>query len=153
MLHDQFKPLIIHWLKQSKELYQRDCEDYASMAKIILLECCIKYDKNRGVPFASYFKITLYNQYANHKKKKVVPTMTLQEIGVGEELMEDMDYQIKKELFSEALITLSPTDQKILLRITQGFSHQQIAEELSISKKTVLNRKYAAIQKLKELIG
>lgn len=123
------------------------------MAKVILLECCNQYDQGRGVPFASYYKITLYNTYANHKKKKVVPTTLLQEVEMQEETVEDIDYQIKKKMFNEAMETLSITDQKILLRIVQGFSHQQIADELNISKKTVLNRKYASIQKLKKVIG
>ncbi|MGL5691415.1 MAG: sigma-70 family RNA polymerase sigma factor [Bacteroidales bacterium] len=151
-MHAQFKPLIIKWLRQSKELYQKNCEDYASMAKVVLLECCTKYDKGRGVPFASYFKITLYNAYANHKKKKNVSTVEFTE-GIMGETNQDLEHGMKKELFNQALRALGETDQKILLRICQGFTHTQIAEELGLSKKTVLNRKYVAVQKLKEVIG
>lgn len=122
------------------------------MAKIILLECCTKYDQSRGVPFASYYKITLYNAYANHKKKKEVPVIEITEGNMGN-TMQDFEYAMKRELFAKALSNLNQIDQKILIRICEGFTHEQIANELHLSKKTILNRKYVAIQKLKEILG
>lgn len=123
-----------------------------SMAKVILLECCNDYDWTRGVPFASYYKIKLYHWYANYKKKKVVLVTDL--MMQTEEFTLEVNYENewKKEKFSNALAQLSDIERKILIRICEGFTHQQIAEELRLSKKTILNKKYIAMQKVKNHI-
>ena len=150
-LHERFKPLIIAWMKQSKELYQNNREDYESMAKIILYECAQNYDEGRGVPFESYYKIKLYHWYANHKRKKQVETVGLNAIN---DLIKEQEqvFNEKRHQFNMALSELSETHQKIVLRIVQGFTKEQIAQELGLSKKTILNKKYEAISKLKEII-
>lgn len=153
-LYNRFKPLIITWLKQSKELYQKDREDYESTAKLILYECAQDYDEGRGVPFESYYKIKLYHWYGNHKKKKTPICVELQEIS---EHYQDMYEQIlekkeKKSTMCIALNCLTEMERDIVLRIMEGFTEEQIATEYGLCRKTIQNKKYAAVSKMKKFI-
>ena len=149
-IHQSFKPLIIAWLRQTKEYYQLEREDYESMAKIILMECCMNYQAERGVPFASYYKIKLYNWYGNYKKKKRIITEQISDEGAPNE---EKKYKLEREMFLGAVKTLKETDREILLLLCKGYSHDQIAKALGLTKKTVMNKKYLAIRELKKIIG
>lgn len=146
-----FKPLIIAWLRQSKELYQKNREDYESMAKIILLESVQTYDEARGVPFQSYYKINLYHWYANHKRKKYWQEVALTE-ATSQTEQETDDLEEVKEQMEEAIKTLPPTQQHIVKRLKEGYSEQEIALELGLKKKTVQNKKYEALDHLRKYI-
>lgn len=153
-LYNRFKPLIIAWLKQSKELYQKEREDYESTAKMILYECAMNFDEGRGVPFESYYKIKLYHWYANHKKKKLPICVELQEIreqknDIYEQILEQRE---KKSTMCIALNCLTESERDIILRIMEGFTEEQIASEYGLCRKTVQNKKYAAISKMKKFI-
>lgn len=150
-LYMRFTPLIIAWLKQSTELYQQNREDYESMAKIILYECAKDFDEGRGVPFQSYYKIKLFHWYANHKRKKHVPTIELKEAAAIIDLEED--YAEQKQQIRGAITHLSDMQRDIILKIMQGFTEEQIAYDFGLSKKTIQNKKYEAIAKLKEIVS
>ncbi len=151
-VHQRFRPLIISWLKQTKELYQQNREDYESMAKIILLECIKKYDTQKGVPFESFYKITLYHWYANHKRKKTFETVKLTEdIATYEDIhiIQQIEYEEKKQCIQNGIAILTEQERFIILRVLENFTPEQIAQEMNLSKKTILNKKYQAIAKLK----
>lgn len=150
-LYERFRPLIIAWLKQSRELYQENRQDYESKAKIILYECAKSYDEGRGVPFQSYYKIKLYHWYANHKRKKHVQTISIKSAEqVPCENQEAEDY---KEQIKGAIGHLTEIQRDIILKIMEGFTEKQIAELFGLSKKTIQNKKYEAIAKLKEIVN
>ena len=154
-LYERFRPLIIAWMKQTKELYQQNREDFESMAKVILYESAQKYDEARGVPFESFYKINLYHWYGNYKRKKRYKEVELTEAAeqMNESIQESLvEMKEKKIMLNNALSQLSSMEYNIILRIMQGFTEQQIADEYSLSKKTIQNKKYVAMAKMKEFI-
>lgn len=152
-LYDKFKPLIKKWLYKTKEFYQKNKEDYESMAKIILYESAIKFEEGRGVPFQSFYKINLYHWYGNHKRKKeFLMGQYQEEISLEDELTRMVEEKEQKLLLDMAIKSLSDKDRDIILKHLQGFTDEQIALKYKVSKKTIQNRRYNIINKLKNRV-
>ena len=154
-LHKQFLPLIFSWLYKI-QAPQSDREDYMSQAKIILLESAKRYDFTRNVPFASYYKINLYHWYGNHMTKKRWNLLPYEQV-----LQESTETDFDKELLNKEKIKmihklqcyLTKQEVIILEGILNGLSEKEIARGMGLSKKTVLNKKYIMISKLKKHLG
>ncbi len=152
-----FNPLIYSWLGKIKVPYD-EREDYLSHAKIVLMECAIHYDVNRNVPFESYFKIKLYHFYGNHISKKQIQTLSLVNESLYDEMVTvDFDTSLEKEERIQMLLALDHhlTNQEsyILHALLHGDTILQISKTLGITTKTVLNKKYKIISKMKQLLG
>ncbi len=153
-LLEKFNPLIYNWLYKIKA-NKNNREDFYSSAKIILLESVKSFDENKGVPFPSYYKIKLYNWYGNQiaKDKKTVALYIKEYDGV-----ENINFD--KNLFTEEKIlliknksqNLTAQEQKILDKLLKSQSEKDIAKDLGLSKKTILNKKYIIIAKLKKIL-
>lgn len=152
-LLEKFQPLIIAWLKQSKELYQKDREDFESMAKIILYECAIEFQEARGVPFQSFYKMRLYHWYSNFKKRKQIMKVELHQIEDQQEDLQQLIVENEKKMFMNlAIKQLSERERHIILRHLEGFTDEQISSEMKICKKTIQNYRYTIVKKLQQII-
>lgn len=155
-LEEKFKPMILTWLKKIHQLNTNETEDYLSVAKIILLECAKKFDKTKNVPFASYYKISLYHWYGNQMRKKKVECISLENFynvtGIEDDYCDDNDIKEKVQLLALSMGSLNTQEQDILNKLLEGQSPIEIAHSLNLSKKTVLNRKYIIIKKLRAVI-
>ena len=151
-LTERFKPLVFSWLRKIHQLHTEQTEDYISMAKVILLECAKNYDKRRRVPFESYYKISLYNWYGNQMQKKKLACVSLNEMIGHEEtpdLLEQLEQKNKILHLAQHMDKLSDQEQEILKHLMNGESAAEIGKLLHLSKKTILNKKYIIIKKMK----
>lgn len=150
-LHKQFIPLVYSWLYKIRAS-QNDREDYMSQAKIILLESAKHYDFTRNVPFASYYKINLYNWYGNHMSKKKWDTLPYSFIEEG--CLDNIEEGLLHEEQMNCILNLKRvlTEQEciILKGLIKDKSTNEIAKEMGLSKKTILNKKYAMLSKIRK---
>lgn len=152
LLLTQFEPLIMSWLKKNKKLYDSEKEDYYSMAKIILLECALDFDFTKHVPFPSYYKIKLWHTTGNVMRKKKLLCVSIDTYGDECDPSDfTVDYERKEQLRQLKLLSqeLTSKEREILEMVQEGYEIGEIAAMLGIKKKTVQNRKYMAIKKLK----
>lgn len=150
-LQKQFLPLILSWVHKTKA-HPNDREDYISQAKIILLESAKSYDFRRNVPFASYYKINLYHWYGNQMTKKKWPVLSYEHLE-DESTETDFDMELLNREKIEEIKKLSPCltlhEQYILEGMLRNKAAKDIAKEMGLSKKTVLNKKYIMIKKIR----
>ena len=152
LLMESFKPLILSWLKKIHQLHTDETEDYISMAKIILLECATTYDINRNVPFQSYYKIKLYNWYGNQIQKKKLNCINIEEAyhhGIDIDFIEEIEKEKNALLLRKGMALLTSQEQGILKKLLEGQTASEIAKQMKLSKKTILNKKYIIIKKMK----
>ena len=150
-----FRPLIITWLKRTHKLNTNEFEDYFSMAKIILLECVYDYDTNKKVPFESYYRIKLYHWYGNKMQRKKFELTNLEENKLpveNNDLIEHIEHEQKKALLQTKLHVLNKRELLLYELIIKGHTTKEISKIMNITPKTVLNKKYIIINKLKEQI-
>ena len=155
-LYEMFHPLIYAWLRKTHKLYTSEKEDYLSIAKIILLECAKNYVSEKNVPFQSYFKISLYHWYGNQLKKKQLTTTNLDETMPPIESNDWLSELERKSELHQVDIMIQSLDHKeqlIFKKLTNGQSALEIARDLQLSKKTILNKKYIIINKLKKTLS
>lgn len=154
-LSERFSPLIYSWLKKIHELHTPEKEDYVSQAHLILWECVQDFDYTRGVNFASYYKIKLYHWYGNQMQKKKLSCVTLDEAkGVSEEQECFKALWIKEQLerIEKHLKDASEEEKALFHALMEDKSIEDIAREMERTKKTVQNKKYALIKKIRVLV-
>lgn len=152
----QFKPLIYSWLKKNKKLYTAEHEDYYSLAKTILLECALNYEADKHVPFPSYYKIKLWHKTGNIIHKKKHQYISLEALGDTSNLDDfTVDYEYKEQLEQLQLARQQLTEQEndLLDKILLGYDAKEIAAFYHLKKKTILNRKYLLVKKLRQIIS
>lgn len=150
-----FEPLIYSWLKKTKKLHTPEEEDYYSLAKITLLECALNYQAEKGVPFQSYYKITLWHKTGNIIHKKHHPCISLELFGETEEAKSFTMHDEQREQLEQlqhARLFLTAKECDLLDKILQGYKAKEIAMMYGLKKKTILNRKCLLVKKLKELL-
>lgn len=158
LLLEQFKPLILSWLKRIHQLHTSETEDYMSMAKIILLECAKSYDSTKNVPFQSYYKIKLYHWYGNQLQKRRIEYISLENERLDtydfldENFTKTLELEEQMELIYSCIDTLQDQEKEIFLLLLAGLSPREIGEQYRLSKKTIQNKKYIIIKKLQEAI-
>lgn len=158
LLLEQFKPLILSWLKRIHQLHTSETEDYMSMAKIILLECAKSYDSTKNVPFQSYYKIKLYHWYGNQLQKRKVECISFEDEQMnGEDFLNDnftKDLERKEQLerIYNYIDKLPKQEKEIFLLLLAGLSPREIGEQYHLSKKTIQNKKYIIIKKLQRAV-
>lgn len=148
-----FHPLIYGWIRRIGKLYSQDREDYYSSAKIILFECVMEFDKGRGVPFESFYKITLFHWYSNHASK-----MCKEELTDIKEQIDELQYLVEQEknermqLLNAAMQSLTPKQQRIIRYALCGYHDKEIAQLEEVSLKNVRNNRERSIKKLRHII-
>ena len=152
ILLESFKPLILSWLRKIHQLHTSETEDYISMAKIILLECAETYDARKKVPFQSYYKIKLYNWYGNQMQRKKFHCINIEEAyqhGIDIDFTEEIEKEKNALLLEKSMATLTDQEQDIIKKLLEGQTASEIAKQMKLSKKTILNKKYIIIKKMK----
>ena len=152
-IQQAFRPLIFSWLKKTHQLYTSEKEDLYSQALLILWECIIAFDVKKGVPFASYYKLSLYHWYGSYMQKKK-PLPSCQTDYMSEQVEDDrvIETLIEKEQMAEVVRfvqTLSQDEQKLFHALLQEQSTKEIAEQMHLTKKTIQNKKYALVKKIR----
>ena len=117
-----------------------------------MLESAKNYDFRRNVPFASYYKINLYHWYGNQLTKKDWPLLSYEHL--QDECTEtDFDTELLNKEKIKAIKAISrhltEHEQYILEGMLNNKVAKEIAREMGLSKKTVLNKKYIMIKKLR----
>lgn len=153
-IQQAFRPLIFSWLKKTHQLCTSEKEDLYSQALLILWECIIAFDVKKGVPFASYYKLSLYHWYGSYMQKKK-PLLSYQvDYYMSEQVEEDrvIETLIEKEQI-DAIVryvhTLSQDEQTLFHALLQEQSTKEIAEQMHLTKKTIQNKKYALVKKIR----
>lgn len=152
-IQQAFQPLIYSWLKKTHQLYTSEKEDLYSQALLILWECIIAFDVKKGVPFASYYKLSLYHWYGSYMQKKK-PLPSCQTDYMSEQVEDDrvIETLIEKEQMAEVVRfvqTLSQDEQKLFHALLQEQPTKKIAEQMHLTKKTIQNKKYALVKKIR----
>lgn len=155
-LCERFNPLIYSWLKKIHQLYTPEKEDYLSEAHLILWECVQDFDYTRGVNFASYYKIKLYHWYGNQMQKKKLNYVALEEVkAVSEEEQEcfkKLWIKDQLEMIKSCLKDVSEEERALFHALIQDKTIEEIAKEMERTKKTVQNKKYALIKKIRLML-
>ena len=152
----RFNPLIINWLIKNKKLYSQEEEDYRSMAKIILVECALNFDVKKQVPFHSYYKIALWHATGNYRRKKQPVCISLDnwmDTKSVDDLVSNYEHKEEVEYLKTLTKHLTSKERVVIYWVQQGYKNEEIAKLLGVKKKTIQNRKYMAIKKLKEVAG
>ena len=134
-------------------------EDLLHEGYVIILQSLKDYDVKRNVHFLQYVKIRLYYFYKNYYKKSIKnSTLSVECLNeTGKELISDSLSQISKVMMKEekdalykCMNELSEKEQIVLnLFYFQGFSIQEISDELNLEYRSVINLKSNAIRKLR----
>ena len=155
-LREQFKPLIYSWLKKTHQLHTSEKEDYLSQAYLILWECIQSYDHTKGVAFASYYKIKLYHWYGNQMQKKKLQCVALEEASIQ---LQDQDHLFRQlwtscqlQIIEHHLKDVSQEEKKLFHALVQDKSMEELARDMQLTKKTVQNKKYALLKKIRMML-
>lgn len=161
ILLNKFTPLI----KSSIRRYYNSKNDYEDLMQEgyeIILKSIMDYDPERGVELIGYIKAMLKYHYLNkHREKKTVSLNEPLEDGemmdflVGDE-KDPLDDLIKREENAVLLKSLNTLTLKQKRVITDYYIRNipigEIAKNMGISYRTVVNTKLNALKKLKREI-
>lgn len=160
-LLNKLRPLIISSINKYYP-NSRDYEDLIQDGNIVIIECINNYDISKGVYFLGYVKTMLkYNYLQNHRLKHMISLNS----PVGDDNDNEMMDLLKSEDL-EPIETLIITETNEILRNCLGvlterqrdiviffyienISIGDIAKNLQISYRTVVNTKTKAIDKLR----
>ena len=161
LLLKKVRGLIINQVKKYNPV-GIDYEDLIQDGYIVTLEAIENYDQNRGVYFLGYLKAMLRFYYLEKGREK---TYTSLNIVVGDDnnfelidFLEDdfnlEDFIVEKEevdTLKEALNSLTSRQRKVVvLYYLKNYSIGEVASELGVSYRTVVNTKVTAVNKLKK---
>lgn len=140
-------------------------EDLMQEGYLVIGECVDRFDADKGIPFLGYVKATLRYHFMDLGRKSVKEQcdslnrtiksaegeITLMDVIADEEASADgaMLHDEKMKALMEGIKTLSPRElQVISLNYYVGLNMIEIARELGIAYRTVVNTKVHALRKL-----
>lgn len=160
-LLNKLTPLVISSIRRYYNK-KSDYEDLIQEGFEIILKSIEDYDPERGVMLLGYIKTMLKYHYLNKHREKI--TLSLNEpledgeiidLIVGEE-REPVDILIEEEEYAallKALNTLTTRQKKALVDFyVKNISIDEIAKNMGISYRTVVNTKTTALKKIKKEI-
>lgn len=153
-------PLVISSIKRNYN-NQREYEDLIQEGYEVILKAIEEYDQNRGVQLLGYIKAMLRYHYLNKHRDKAILSLNkpleegeIMDLIVAEE--EPIDTVLKKEetmLLLKALNSLTPRQKKVIVDFyVKNIPIAEIAKNMGISYRTVVNTKISALRKLKRQI-
>jgi RNA polymerase sporulation-specific sigma factor len=162
---DRLKPLLFSVVK--RYAWALDREEMLQEARLAVLEGIREFDEARGIPFLAFIKRKLmFHVYNKARKQRISYSLNT---SAGEEETQDfldllpdesadpLGDILHKECTSavqSALDQLDPRQkQVILLHFFQGTSLKSIAEQQSLSYKTILRLKDKALAALKDSLN
>ncbi len=140
-------------------------EDLMQEGYLVIAECVDQFDASRGIPFLGYVKTTLRFHFMdmgrkaikeqcdslNRSVKSANGDITLMDVIADEEASADgaMLHDEKMKALMQGIKTLSPRElQVISLNYYVGLNMIEVARELGIAYRTVVNTKVHALRKL-----
>ena len=144
-------------------------EDLMQEGYLVIAECVDRFDAEKGIPFLGYVKATLRFHFMDLGKQSVkdrwdsldrpianaVGDISLMDVIPDEEASADgaMLHDEKMKALMEGIKTLSPRElQVISLNYYVGLNMIEIARELGIAYRTVVNTKVHALRKLESYL-
>lgn len=141
---------------------KNDYEDLIQEGYEIILKSIKDYDPEKGVKLLGYIKAMLKYHYLNkHREKKVVSLNEPLEdgemmdflIGEDRDLLDDLIESEENAVLLKSLNNLTPKQKRIITDFyIKNIPIGEIAKDMGISYRTVVNTKTNALQKLKNEI-
>ena len=161
LLLSKLKPLIISSINKYYP-NSKDFEDLIQDGNMVILECIDEFKPSKGVYFLGYVKTMLkYTYLHKHRIKKTISLNApigndvegeLLDLLVSDEA-EAIENMVQDELnktVKDSLKVLAPRQKQIIeLFFIKGLTIGEIATELNISYRTVVNAKTRALEILK----
>lgn len=158
ILLNKLTPLV---LSSIRRYYNKNSkyEDLIQEGYEVILKSIEDYDPNKGVHLLGYIKTMLRYHYLNKQRERTHLSLNepledgeMLDLLVGDE-REPIDKLIEREegvLLLEALKTLTPKQKRVIIDFyVKDISIGQIAKNMGVSYRTVVNTKVAALKKLK----
>lgn len=140
-------------------------EDLMQEGYMVIAECVDQFDADRGIPFLGYVKTTLRFHFMDLGRKSLKEQcdslnrtlkssdgdITLMDVIADDEASADgaMLQDEKMKALARGIKTLSPRElQVISLNYYVGLNMVEVAQELGIAYRTVVNTKVHALRKL-----
>lgn len=141
---------------------QREYEDLMQEGYEMILKSIEDFDPKKGVQLLGYIKTMLRYHYLNKHREKTSFSLNkpleegeMMDFIAGQE-KDPMEMLIEKEeyvLLKKALNTLTPRQKRVLVDFyVKNIPIGQIAKNMKVSYRTVVNTKMAALNKLKKEI-
>lgn len=164
LLLKELNPLIIASIKR---YYNNilEFEDLVQEGRLTILECIRDFDDSKDVYPLGYIKAMLKFLYLNKHKRKITLSLNVP-IGEDEEdelidLLESKNDDILEELLNiesineirDALSVLTERQKEVIIAYYyDGYSIQDIAKQMGITYRTVVNTKTQALEKMKKVL-
>jgi len=164
MVMEMLTPLVT---SSAKKYFLGDMpyEDLMQEGYLVIAECVDQFDADRGIPFLGYVKTTLRFHFMDLGRKSIKEQcdslnrsiksadgdITLMDVIADEEASADgaMLHDERMKALVRGIRTLSPRElQVISLNYFVGLNMCEIADELGIAYRTVVNTKVHALRKL-----
>ncbi|MBG0763642.1 MAG: sigma-70 family RNA polymerase sigma factor [Tissierellales bacterium] len=144
-----------------------DRDDLVSEGKMKVLECLVTFDKEKGVYFLGYVKAQLRYLYLNLSKGNEFEVSLNSTIDLGGGKMELMDTLVDEsvdvegdfvkscefENLKEALDNLTDREVQVLkMYYFENMGMKDIARELGLAYRTVVNTKVNGVEKLRTMV-
>lgn len=153
-----------------KSIYRRfikgyEREDLFQEACMILVECIIKFDTEKGMSFNQYVCLSLDNHFNRMvRKSNAIKRKSFKDSLSLEGVLEEKGYQlagsakaiqpedkpIMKETMEEYIEYLSLFEKEVCLYFFLGYSYEQIAHEMKCPRQKVMSAKHRCTLKYRE---
>ena len=155
----KLQPLLISSIRRYYNK-PKEYEDLMQDGNLKIIESINSFDGEKGVHFLGYIKLNIKYLYLDKHKEKIHQSLN-QQLDDGETEMidllveEEVDFLesiIRDEnriIIKEALALLTPRQREVIqLYYVKNMNMLEIAEELGISYRTVVNTKTKALEKM-----
>ena len=155
---EKMKPLIRKFVRETV-LYGYDKDDLMQECYLQLQKALERYDEDMGVPFESYYKISLYGWRSNESKKSL-RRLAEEKGNIGDmiddriSIEKDVEVKLLFERAIEKLEELNQLERYVLKSYyLENKKLTDIAAHLEMNYKTVEWRKGEALRKLRAHLG
>ena len=160
-LLDAYRPLI----KKEVSLYtgkygltSADSEDLSQEAMIALYLAALTYSDSRGASFGTYAAACIRNRIISYIRP-LISTVRTVPLDIGDDVVSDespeqtvLEREAQKNLFDRISTILTPLEKSVLNLFLETRNYQEIADKLSVSRKSVDNAMCRIRAKLRKIV-
>ena len=161
---DALSKLICMYMKNiqttvvSMSISTEEVSDLSQEALMGLCDAVKTYDETKGAMFATYASVCIRNKILSALRKRPAATDEITEEICDENYGVNPENAVIDKVRADELIeiisgSLSETEWSVFGRYLDGMSYEKIAEELSVTTKTVDNAMQRVRRKLKSVLG
>lgn len=157
-----YRPLI----EKSVSLYHKkygltsaDRDDLSQEAIIALYFAALTYSEGKNASFGTYAAACIRNRIITYIRPLSSPVMTVS-LETGEDIVSDespeqtvVEREAQKNLFDRISTILTPLEKSVLNLFLESRNYAEIADRLSVSRKTVDNAMCRIRAKLRKIVG